>query len=286
MKISIFESTTLHASFEEDLAAYRAAGVGGIGILESKLGVDGVEKLRESGLVATGCAPAVSSILPLRGSTDGPTDQAERVAALCAGVRRLAELEPAVVVFATGPGSERRAEVIEGIKRIEEAAAAAGLRVALEPIHRSLAADFSIVSTIPEALELLDEAGADSVALLFDTGHLWDTPELERHIRENVQRIALVHVADRRPRAGERDERLLPGDGVMPLGPILGWLDEAGYAGWYEIEVYAADSVLGDGFDGTSAAVRAGEVARRARAGLEMVWAEHVDGGSACEEER
>ena len=41
MRLSICEFTTLGASFEEDLAAYRAAGVEGIGVCEMKLG-DGV----------------------------------------------------------------------------------------------------------------------------------------------------------------------------------------------------------------------------------------------------
>ena len=45
MRIGICEWTTFPASFEEELAAYRAAGAGAIGILGFKLGDVGVRVL-------------------------------------------------------------------------------------------------------------------------------------------------------------------------------------------------------------------------------------------------
>jgi hypothetical protein len=55
MRVGICEWTTFPASFEDELAAYRAAGAGAIGILEFK--PDGVHdvrgKLRESRLAVT-----------------------------------------------------------------------------------------------------------------------------------------------------------------------------------------------------------------------------------------
>ncbi|MFL6018630.1 MAG: hypothetical protein ACJ74V_13965, partial [Gaiellaceae bacterium] len=93
MRLSICEFTTLTASFEEDLAAYRSAGVEGIGVCEIKLGEGAAERLQESGLRATHCIPAVPSILPLP-LMEGPHEPEERVEALCASVRRLAELDP------------------------------------------------------------------------------------------------------------------------------------------------------------------------------------------------
>jgi hypothetical protein len=49
VRVSISEFTTLGASFDEDLVAYRAAGVEGIGVCEIKLGEGAAERLRESG---------------------------------------------------------------------------------------------------------------------------------------------------------------------------------------------------------------------------------------------
>src|SRR5215211_4238363 len=156
MRVSICEFTTLPASFDEDLAAYRAAGVEGIGICELKLGEGAAERLRATGLRATHCVPAVASILPLP-LMEGPDDPEERVEALCASVRRLAEFEPVCVVFLTGPARDRddaREIVREGIRAIAAAGVAAGVRVALEPVDPSQVDVFSFVQTIPDALEL------------------------------------------------------------------------------------------------------------------------------------
>src|SRR6476660_44387 len=133
MPLSICEFTTLPATFEEDLAAYRAAGVDGIGVCEFKLGERSAERLRESGLRATHCIPSVPSILPLP-LMEGPSDPERRIEALCASVRRLAELDPVCVVFLTGPGDELEI-VRDGIRAIAAAGQHAGVAVALEPVH-------------------------------------------------------------------------------------------------------------------------------------------------------
>ena len=135
MKLSICEFTTLHASFEEDLGAYAAAGAGGIGVCELKIAHDSeaAAKLRASGLVATHCVPTVPSILPLP-LMEGPARPEERVEALCTSVARLAELEPSCVVFLTGPTGdldedEARQTVRDGISAIAAAAERADVRV-------------------------------------------------------------------------------------------------------------------------------------------------------------
>jgi sugar phosphate isomerase/epimerase len=267
MRIGICEFTTLGATFEEDLAAYRVAGVGGIGVCELKL-VDGsVELLRESGMHATHCVPAVPSILPLP-PMEGPEEPEERVAALCASVRRLAAFEPECVLFLTGPAGERDdadSVVQDGIRAVAAAGAEAGVRVALEPIHPSQADVFSHVSTIPHALELIGDA---DVEILLDT---WHVPDPEG-IRPYVDRIAGVHVADRREPTRSHFDRVLPGDGVLDLGGVLRALEEGGYDGWYDVEIFSDNGAFGDAFPDSLWDVDPGELARRARESLERVW--------------
>jgi sugar phosphate isomerase/epimerase len=266
VRISICEFTTLRASFEEDLASYAAAGVGGIGVCELKLPDDGARKLRESGLRATACVPTIPSILPLP-PLEGPGSAEERVEALCASVRRLAELEPQCVLFLTGPGEEERADVLEGVRRIAEAGRAAGVRVALEPVHPSQAEAFSFVNSIAEAVALLDEAGTPDVGLLVDTWHVGTDPDLVAH----PDRIYGVHVADRREPTRSLFDRVLPGDGVLPLAQILRQLDEAGYGGFYDIEIFSDDGTFGDAFPDSLWALEADDLARRARESLERL---------------
>jgi len=257
VRIGICEWSTFPASFEDELAAYRAAGAGAIGILEFKL--DGVEdvrgKLRESGLAASACLPAAGSILPSP-LIPGPDEPEERVDSICRSVARFAELEASCVFFLTGPGDDR-ATVAEGIRRIAEAGTRHGVRVALEPIHESQAHVLSFVQTVDQALELIGDA---DVGILFDT---WQVAEVS-----HVDRIWGVHVADRREPTRSDFDRLLPGDGSRDA---VNALLEGGYRGWLDVELMSDDGTFGNAFDDSLWALPAAELARRAVESMEQL---------------
>ena len=229
MTLSLSEISTVGASFEEDLRAYAAAGFDGIGLWEMKLGGGHVEALRASGLRATNCVPLVPSILP-NTVIEGPEDVEERIDSMCASMRRFARYEPECVLCLTGPGDRRT--VVGGLRRVAAAAADAGVRLGLEPIHVSQREALSIVTTIPEALDLLEEADLPDVGLMIDLWHLADTPEIERHLTENVDRITGVHVAERLP---GRDDRGLPGARCTELMRVL---HDAGWRGAWDVEIF------------------------------------------------
>ena len=81
-RLSVSQITTLRSSFAEDLRAYAAAGLDGIGIWELKLpqGEDAasLEQFEASGLDSAAAVPDVPSILPLP-LLGGPEDPAERI---------------------------------------------------------------------------------------------------------------------------------------------------------------------------------------------------------------
>jgi sugar phosphate isomerase/epimerase len=240
--LSLSEISTIGATFREDLAAYTAAGFHGIGIWELKLGDDEADAaaLRQSGLKATNCVPLVPSILP-NAVIDGPAEIEERIESLCASMRRFARFEPDSVLCLTGPAGklserEARATVIEGLRRIADAAAGAGVRLGIEPIHASQRDQLSLISSIPEALELLDEAGLPQVGVMVDLWHLWDTPTIERDLREQIDRITGVHVADWW--ADDRGDRALPGQGISRTRELAGILERAGWHGAWDVEIF------------------------------------------------
>jgi sugar phosphate isomerase/epimerase len=267
VRVSICEFTTLGASFEEDLAAYHAAGVEGIGVCEIKLGEGAAERLRESGLRATHCVPAVPSILPLP-LMEGPKEPEERDDALCASVRRLAELDPVCVAFLTGPAGDRddAHEIVrEGIRAVAVAGQAAGVRVALEPMHPTQADAFSLVHTIPDALALI---GGENVAIMLDTWHISDADGIEPYVDE----IVGVHVSDRRELTRSHFDRVLPGDGVLDLAAVFRTLEAGGYDGWYDVEIFSDNGAFGEAFPDSLWDVEPYELARRARESVERVW--------------
>jgi len=250
MRVGICEWTTFPASFEDELTAYRAAGAGAIGILEFKLdGVDDVRgKLRESGLAVSACLPAAGSILPSP-LIPGPEEPEARVESICASVARFAELEASCVFFLTGPGDDRTT-VVEGIGRIAEAGARHGVRVALEPIHQSQAEVLSFVQTVEDALALIGDA---DVGILFDT---WQVAQVS-----HADRIYGVHIADRREPTRSDFDRELPGAGSRAA---VRSLVQAGYDGWFDVEVMSDDGTFGEAFPDSLWALPTEEIARRA----------------------
>jgi sugar phosphate isomerase/epimerase len=273
-KFSVSEFSTLNLTWEEDLAAFAAGGAEGIGIAEAKLPENNsvaLAQLRESGLKATLCLPAALSILPNALGPD-PADPEERIELLAASVRRLAAYEPEMVMFLTGaPGdrdeAEARAMVIEGIRVLGSVGRETGVRVGVEPIHRTANAEFSIITDLPGAEALLEEAGDDSVGILVDTWHLWDTPDVLDHARRLASRFPVVHVNDWRAETRDWDDRALPGEGVMDLPAIIGALEAGGYDGWYDMEVFS-----GEHYPDSLMKLAAAEMVRRGRESFVRAW--------------
>ena len=246
MKIACSEISTPAASFAEDVAAYSAAGFDGIGIWEFKLSGDDATSarlMRDAGLGAAYCVPAIPSLLQLAlPGMEGPPDPAERVEALCASMGRLARFEPACVICLTGPAGDRsqdeaRALVIDGLQHVAASARAAGVRLGLEPTHSSESAETSFLSSIGETIALLDEAGLDDVGVMVDSVHVWDNGELEADVAGHAARVTGLHVADKL--APGAPGRVLPGEGVTHPERLVGLLRAAGFDGYLDIEIFS-----------------------------------------------
>jgi len=281
---SVGEYTTPGLSFAEDLDAYREAGAQGIGI-DAGLKLDGSEEarasdlelLRESGLKATFLFPAVPSVLPMTLMQLGDDDPDLRVAAMCRGIRGLAPFEPISFIFATGPlgddEPERAHEIaVDGLRTIARAAADVGARIAIEPMHSSIAADYSWITNLPDAVALLDDIAEPNTGIMFDVWHLWDTPGLLDEIRRHAHRFVGVHVDDWRDPTRNWCDRVLPGDGIADVTGILGALDDGGYDGWYELEIFSDDGRFGSEWEDSLWKLDPVEFVRMGREKFERAW--------------
>jgi sugar phosphate isomerase/epimerase len=271
--LSIVEFSTLRASFEEDLVAFAAARIDGIGICELKL-VEGREAeqlaaFRESGLRASSCVPTVPSILPLP-ELPGPESAEERVEATLAGMRRLAPFEPTAFVCLTGPAGrladrEARRLVVDGLRTLAAEGARLGIPVGLEPMSAQFRDDWTMPTTLGEAAVLIEEAAADGLGLVFDTWQLWDTPQLFDEIERHADRIVAVHLADWREPTRSWCDRVLPGEGIIDIAGMLEALEASGWQGFYELEMFSDDGAFGSDFEDALWRLSALEVASRGR---------------------
>lgn len=273
-RFSISQITTLASTFIEDVRVYAAAGIDGIGVWEIKLPAGGdaeaLEQLEASGLGSAAAIPTVPSILPLT-LMDGPSDPAERIDAICTSLHRLAPFAPSGVVCLTGPGDDPETAV-EGLRVIGDEAARLGLRVGLEPVNRVGGEDWTMITSLPEAVELLDEADRPSLGIQFDSWHLWNTPTLLEDVDRYCDRFVGVHIADwRDPTRGWAD-RVLPGDGTADLPAIVGALDRAGWDGLYDLEIFSDNGTFGNAWPESLWDSPADELVRRGRDAFERVW--------------
>jgi len=283
-KFSVSQITTFHQTFDEDLASYTAAGVEGVGVWEFKLPEDGddadvLAKLKASGLRATTCIPGTLSVYPV--PFPGPDDPAERVAELCAAIRRFAPFEPEVVLCLPGappegtdPAESRRV-IVEGFRQAARVAAEHGLTLGIEPLHRRIYGTWTTVFSIPETIDLMDEIDEPNVQLLYDVYHLHDTDDVIADTVKYGSRISpSIHICDWRRETRNDFDRVLPGDGIIDLPGIFGALDAAAHPRWVDLEIFSDDGSFSEmDFEDSLWKLEPADVIARAKAGYDAAWA-------------
>jgi len=154
-----------------------------------------------------------------------------------------------VLVVGGLPDSSRdlpaaRQQVMEGIAAILPRARAAGVPLAIEPLHPMYAADRACVNTIDQALDLCEKLG-DGVGVAIDVYHVWWDPNLAAAIARagKMGRILAHHICDWLvPTNDLLLDRGMMGDGVIDLKGIRAMIEAAGYFGPQECEIFSRDN--------------------------------------------
>jgi sugar phosphate isomerase/epimerase len=286
-KYSIAQVMLPGLGFPEALAVLAGAGADGIGIQQRREpGGDPAADLaafRDSGLAASVCGLAMTHVLPSPRSPE-PEDPAARAALISRALEGLAPYEPACAIV--GPGTfagydQGRAwsMAVTALQTVARRAGDLGVTVAIEPIHASIAAEFSSVTDMPAAIQMCSDIGEPNVGIVFDVWHLWDTPGVEDHIRAAAGRIVGVQVDDRREPTRAWYDRVLPGDGVAGVDRLLAVLREAGYDGWLDLEVITGDSRTGRSFPDSLWHDDPAQVAADGLVRMKSLWDTHATKG-------
>ena len=135
-----------------------------------------------------------------------------------------------------------RQQVMDGIAAILPEARAAGVPLAIEPLHPMQAAERACVNTVEQALDICDALG-DGVGVAVDVYHVWWDPKLQQQLaRAGGRRILGYHICDWLvPTKDLLNDRGMMGDGVADLPRIRGWVEAAGYSGFHEVEIFSED---------------------------------------------
>jgi sugar phosphate isomerase/epimerase len=139
-----------------------------------------------------------------------------------------------------------RAQVVDGIAETLEYASKVEMPLAIEPLHPMQAAERACINTLEQALDIceaLDEERTGALGVAVDVYHVWWDPKLAQQIaRAGRERLLAFHVCDWL--LGTKDllnDRGMMGDGIIELRKIRGMMEEAGYSGAAEVEIFSED---------------------------------------------
>jgi sugar phosphate isomerase/epimerase len=139
-----------------------------------------------------------------------------------------------------------RGQVEDAIAEMLDYAREANMPLAIEPLHPAYAADRACVNTTRQALDIcdrLDPQRSGALGLALDVYHIWWDPEVLAQIaRAGADRLLAFHVCDWLvPTKDMLNDRGMMGDGVIDIKRLRAAVEDQGFAGYSEIEIFSND---------------------------------------------
>jgi len=244
-RLCVHTITTKPWPIETAAERYAAAGVRGITVWRDALEGRDPQKigalLRDHGL---------SVVSLCRGGFFPAPSASEREKALDDNRRAIAEARAlgaphVVLVCGAIPGlplAEARRHIRDGIAALLPECAAAGVKLAIEPLHPMYADNRSAINTLAQANDLAEQLDSPWVGVAIDVYHVWWDPALETEIARcgRLGKILAFHVCDwLTPTTHLLLDRGLMGEGCIPLRQIRAWVEAAGFHGFSEVEIFS-----------------------------------------------
>lgn len=134
-----------------------------------------------------------------------------------------------------------RGLVEEGLERTLEYARTVNMPIAIEPLHPAYAGDRACVNTTRQALDICDRLG-EGIGCALDVYHIWWDPEILDQIkRAGRERLMAFHICDWLvPTRDILNDRGMMGDGVADIPKLRQAVEDEGFDGLYEVEIFSA----------------------------------------------
>lgn len=244
-RLCIHTITTKPWPIETAVDRYVQAGVSGVTVWRNIL--EGHDPKAIGELIRSGGLEIVSLC---RGGFFPHVEQEERKRAIQQNIEIIDEaaaLGAPMVVLVVGadPGQSletSRQQIEEGIRAIEPHAASKEIKLAVEPLHPMYADDRSAINTMAQANALCESLDSPWLGVAVDVYHLWWDPDLESGIRRCSAGDSLFafHVCDwKTPTTDLLHDRGLMGEGCIEIRKIRGWMEEEGFEGYNEVEIFS-----------------------------------------------
>lgn len=244
-KLCIHTITTKPWVFEPAMEAFAKAGVKGVTVWP-----DAIEHIGPKAAGEIIRAHGMEVVSYCRGGFFPSIDEKKREAAIEENLKMIdsaAEIGASSLVLVCGAEPKQsletsRDQIRQGIQTIIPRAAEKGIKLSIEPLHPMYADTRSAINTLRQANEMAEAIKSPWVGVAVDVYHLWWDPELESQIRrcgENNHLFAF-HICDWSvPTSDLLLDRGLMGDGCINVKQIRQWVEEAGFEGFNEVEIFS-----------------------------------------------
>jgi sugar phosphate isomerase/epimerase len=150
-----------------------------------------------------------------------------------------------VLVCGADPGqplTTSRKQILEGIEAVLPHAEAHNIRLAIEPLHPMYADTRSAINSLAQANEMAEAIDSPLVGVAVDVYHLWWDDALHSEIIRcgKNDHVFAFHICDWKvPTEDFLLDRGLMGEGCINIPEIRGWVEEAGFEGFHEVEIFS-----------------------------------------------
>ena len=244
-KLCVHTLTTKHWNIEDCVKNYSDCGIHGITIWRNVLenrNLTAVKTLLDDyGMTVVSLA---------RGGFFPSVDTAKRQVAIddnLWAIEQAAAVGASSIVLVCGADGgqsleKSREQITEGILRILPAAQSSGVKLSIEPLHPMYAGDRSAINTMKQANDMAEMINSDRVGVAVDVYHLWWDSTLKSEINRcaAMNKLFAFHVCDWNvPTVDFLNDRGLMGDGCINVPEIRSWVEDAGFSGFNEVEIFS-----------------------------------------------
>jgi len=244
-KLCVHTITTKSWQIEQSAEEFGKAGIGGISVWRDTLEGRDISKVGE--MLRSYGLDIVSLV---RGGFFPAKDAGQRQVAIDENLRAIDEaagLGAPLVVLVCGaePAADlgtSREYIKAGIEAVLPHAEKNGVKLAIEPLHPMYADTRSAINTIEQANDMAEYFQSSHVGVAVDVYHLWWDPHLEKEIKRcgAHDNLYAFHICDwLNPTVDMLNDRGLMGDGVIDIKQIRGWVEDTGFDGFNEVEIFS-----------------------------------------------
>lgn len=253
-KLSICENTTPSWSFEEDVKQYKKAGIHAMSVGYDKIRHLAIEEVAE---ILDDAAMQVSSLVLTGFFTLNRKEREEKPFCIadCSQAIELAhKIKAAHLLVLSGPphmmnGGIKAAEkqTQESLKKLVPLAEKRDVKLGLEILHPMYLDTWSAITTIEQAMNIIENVNSKYVGIVLDLYHIFWDPKLSEGIKRAAGKIFGVHINDWRfPTRDILLDRVVMGSGIIPANKIIEEINATGYEGFYDVEILSEELAATD----------------------------------------